>query len=533
MSKVSTPHFKPEALRPFLTQARKDSSDVSIDWERLEGLIRGGELSIDDRFELTRAFQELTGGSRFAALRTLVHSGLYVVSEGGRLVTPDHFPMEESWHEVWERFASTALPMDRLYELADEDNGRTRFFYPEMVEIIEQALANTGRSSISLAMHAAGSLLLRFFAEDELSGAFEITRGSPSDVHPEAVVKRLSERGVRDASYLLFKILGGRGVDPVLRSYAIQIALFMAKHKSHALADDSRRFFIDRVIRPALKDEEMFNVYTAYLALRLFEPAMAANLNYGDVGHYRPMGHFDDKYDQYIRATFGSLRMTIFGSVLEGLVDFGEGVFDRAPFGLTRPMHILPDYRPDQQRMPLVKNKFERLRELASHSGFTREKMWKDFFTYTEDASGQAGRDIEMLDIGDGQLYVLDGHGRVASAIMAAAYGVIPSEWLIEVPASFHVTRDLPTPLMYDIVTLGVDLTWPDLFPGDERVQRFLAEKDKGPGGGGSGGMSGPGGGLGTSSNEMNGGGMMGSFSPAVIPAAGLGAFMPMGASII
>lgn len=476
------------ALRGLLTEVSGAGASIGI--EDLSRSIDGGELSLEQCSDLTRAVNVLSGYSRFTRLRELATYGALVHRKEDALVSLDYMPLEENWESIWIKFASTSLPMDVLHELAE----RGRISDPNAVKVIDSALRHMSRLSLSKAMHSAGGLLLRFFADDGHHGMFEITMDDPLDAHPESVVRRLSERGIRESVYLLYKVIGEDGVDEILRSYAVQLAFFIAKHRADALAGDKRDFFIDKVVRPVLLDSQMFHVYTAYLTLRLMDPEAASRLEYGDVGHYPSLGGEGSKIEQYFEVTASSLREGIFETVLEGLSDVEESYLNVVPFDMTRPRHVLSEYRPDKP-VGITDDKYELLKKLASQPGFTQTAMWSEFFSLSQNGMSPPQRDIVMLEFGGSSFYVLDGHHRIAAAILGAANGIIPPEWITGIPAIVWTTRELPVPLMQDILTLGVELTWPDLFPDDEKVQRFFAKKGGGAFGGNSNGSLGSGGG--------------------------------------
>jgi len=133
------------------------------------------------------------------------------------------------------------------------------------------------------------------------------------------------------------------------------------------------------------------------------------------------------------------------------------------------PIHSLADYNPDPvQRGDIVEQKYELLKQIIAESGTNgtneRDDVMRRFLTSPSLDGNEEG--IHVLVLPSGRTYLIEGHHRVAALIKAAEDGTIPQEWLDHIPVTMLVYRgNMPEALIRRVLTLGVDLTWADLFP--------------------------------------------------------------------
>jgi len=137
------------------------------------------------------------------------------------------------------------------------------------------------------------------------------------------------------------------------------------------------------------------------------------------------------------------------------------------PTTSIRPIHSLADYQPDSDlRKNVMEDAYNRLQQLIDKHGLDRKKLLSKFFCVANDDNIYPPL---VVRFGPSQYYLGNGHHRVAAFIKAALDGLIPHEWLnkpIPVRRVDYNHPDMPLQLARYFLTLGVKLSWQDLFPG-------------------------------------------------------------------
>jgi len=141
--------------------------------------------------------------------------------------------------------------------------------------------------------------------------------------------------------------------------------------------------------------------------------------------------------------------------------------YTHVPVTSIRPIHSLADYQPDSGlRQDLMESHYRRLKGLIGKHGLNRRIIITTLFNF-EGGTNQGLPPV--IRFGPSQYYLANGHHRVAAFIKAALDGIIPREWLnkpIPVLRTDFNDPHMPPQLARYFLTLGVKLSWQDLFPG-------------------------------------------------------------------
>lgn len=128
------------------------------------------------------------------------------------------------------------------------------------------------------------------------------------------------------------------------------------------------------------------------------------------------------------------------------------------------PIHSLADYNPDpSRRKPIVEEKYQALKKIVAEVGNNRNLFFERFLTIAQD---EEPRGLKILELSNGERFLIQGHHRIAALLLAAERGDIPYQWLEAIPANIcQYKGSLPEVLAKHILTKGVSLSWTDLFP--------------------------------------------------------------------
>ncbi|MDO8644007.1 MAG: hypothetical protein Q7S00_03445, partial [bacterium] len=128
-----------------------------------------------------------------------------------------------------------------------------------------------------------------------------------------------------------------------------------------------------------------------------------------------------------------------------------------------RPLHSLADYNPDPDyRSNVLERKVEQIRQTADRS--TVEKILQALAPLTVPEGEEP--QIRVLEIESGERILIQGHHRVAALIVAASEGLIPPEFLDQIPVELYryTGTTFPPAWVRHFLFLG-NLQWTDLFP--------------------------------------------------------------------
>lgn len=283
---------------------------------------------------------------------------------------------------------------------------------------------------------------------------------------PKEVAFCLNCRIVESNVGPLLRILSTHS-DPWMRWYILRIIMFLPlNHK-----EDSPHFL--EVVEEGLKDSFVLNALLAWSnwerVVGKAEEAKQILLKASDFNPPLIEGSPEFGISKYVYASRFEQR------AIMGMLNFNTVSFDRTQalsIEQFRPIHSLADYHPDpKRRRPITAGKYQKIRQIVDEEGLNRDAFFRRFLSFAEHEN-EEGIWIRVLELPHSSSSLADprilvqGHHRVAALLLAAGDGVIPKEWLDEIPVKvYRYDGSMPEILVRRIITLGVGLTWPDLFP--------------------------------------------------------------------
>lgn len=402
--------------------------------------------------------------------------------EGGGDEDPlmQHEIIQAAWPRLWGKYLSKRQMISELRWWI----GTLGFDHPLAMAVVEYELTKVG-SEVSITSILFAIYGQKFEEDLRTHVGYKMATWFGAGLYYSDMVYLwlFGDRDLGQVLPILQEIVGDQGLDPLYRFFVIEVL------RRFAMDDDRKHDFIAikrsgdvaqsrgvvvRVLRDAIRDRSALNVWAAYSALEETGEALPLLLE-SEVGgdaalSVRQSPEFG--IERYVHAD-GSDRLgqTQYFVSLMGLYQLDALKY--VPIRNALPIHSLADYNPDRWRRSAIARQYaENLKDIVDEEGGEREDVFARFF-----GSGDPWERPRLLSLADGRLYLVQGHHRIAALLMAAAEGIIPRAWLEEVP--FVVTTDdFNHPLIVKkILTLGVDLSWPDLFPAGgvrERVQALL-----------------------------------------------------------
>jgi hypothetical protein len=149
--------------------------------------------------------------------------------------------------------------------------------------------------------------------------------------------------------------------------------------------------------------------------------------------------------------------------VVYSMLDDLESSSKSLPLKQVQPIHSLADFNPEpSKRKMITEEKYEKVLSALKDSDGEKSRFFSKYFD-GEDSNGYT----KILELSSGEFYVFDGHHRLSALFLAASRGDLPSQWLSE-PIPFNLVKyhgPIPKPVIRRALTMGVKLSWRDLFP--------------------------------------------------------------------
>ncbi|MBI1908834.1 MAG: hypothetical protein HYS22_01525 [Deltaproteobacteria bacterium] len=262
-----------------------------------------------------------------------------------------------------------------------------------------------------------------------------------------------------------------RGSNPDMRYYVLALTHEIVRKdllRQQSLGDDP----VLRIVALGMKDPDPTNSYLAWKILKMLDPAAArvvgrdsftegVSTASGESPEFGISPYVIDNDHQNL------MRSNLFIQLLSGSVPETTVV----SIDEVVPIHSLADYNPDpRHRKGIVDEKYAALRRIVVEEGegADRERVIGRFFALPDVAGHE--QSVKVLRLPSGRQFVIDGQHRMATLIRAAREGLIPSDWLDAVGPVERTTYqgDIPEAVIEHTLTLGVDLSWKDLFPESE-----------------------------------------------------------------
>jgi len=296
-----------------------------------------------------------------------------------------------------------------------------------------------------------------------------------------------AERVLKQDLVLFKKILADKSVSPLLHSYVLMLlrAILNAYDTRECwlydLAEGSEIRDVYDLVYPFLSvDGQFYNVFLAYEILQMIYDIEEADDEELSIGEY-PSAGVRQSMQFGLKKYFSLIGSPKHDGPHDHLYNFfmwdalHGSIYESGDRAVSLrdilPIHSLADYNPNPSvRKSITAGYLTKLRAIVEGAGLTRESLFKAFGL---PSSGDTVADVKVLLLGDGSSYLIQGHHRMAALIMAGLEGLIPMDWLNGVP--LHVMKTAyHHALARPLVTRGVQLAWPDLFPAGTDFKGFF-----------------------------------------------------------
>lgn len=250
-----------------------------------------------------------------------------------------------------------------------------------------------------------------------------------------------------------------RRKDATTRRYALQITQHAMKMANHQVSS------FRSIMEAGLQDPDPLNVWLTWQIFHHYMPVEACAVADCDLDSPAQLDVSSSPsfgLAKYLHGTDAQIHMRyeIFMTIL-GSCDVEEDLLSWKQF---QPIHSLADFNPDpDERKATMHDKQVLLVKLAKQFRWDSEMTLHEFLIGDPLANDDA---VKVIVLQSGQSYLAQGHHRIAALIDLAHRGIIPMTWLKQLPV--YVMRydgDVPEVIVRRVLTLGIDMHWPELFP--------------------------------------------------------------------
>lgn len=130
-----------------------------------------------------------------------------------------------------------------------------------------------------------------------------------------------------------------------------------------------------------------------------------------------------------------------------------------------RPIHSLADYNPDtDMRRPIIQKKLGILRDVVQDVDLETLAAERDKYRGYFFRRATTNEDIIVVYVRE-ERFVVQGHHRLATLKYAVDQGIVPQNWMKDIPVFFVGSDQLPGSFVYYALSHNNPLSWDDLFP--------------------------------------------------------------------
>lgn len=238
------------------------------------------------------------------------------------------------------------------------------------------------------------------------------------------------------------------------------------------LPDDTKLEGLRRLLMQGLKDADGGVVYAAWSILEqrhLIDPATVTDdmFIWSDPPGVPEFG----LAKAVIRSNYSDQSHTAVAKLVQNLTSHIHPVNAAIPHRTIQPLHSPTYFDPkeyisDSRRKTYLENDLDELRRHINWAGpdYSSQRVISGFFRDYHN-SGKL-RYVNVLQLPLSRRFLADGHHRTAVLLEAVRRGIMPAEWLDNIPVVLW-TYDgpLPEPFVRRILTYGHTLTWDDFLP--------------------------------------------------------------------
>jgi len=435
-------------------RSRRSSSNRAPDWEELKADIAAGEISYSQYIELRQIFTILNGTPLTAAQQLLSRARLFAI--GG-----NELPSENFWQSLIGKIHQTTTTILDYAMMSGEDILFATY--------LETAMHHYHKFETKLDLIYTLRIQNDPIVNNWPGLAFTF-RASPFVGLQEFVdyyAYGPAEDFFKMISFLRYVVANHQ--DLYMRFFALKAInnIFQERKESEhnwSMHED----YVVPFFEAGLKDRESIIVFSAWQSM--------ANMNLEAANQVQD-DSFSDRPTSYLQQSpeFGIGRYIyddpFLAEAWNGLLTemSGNRTYESASLSINQfsPVHSLLDYHPGpHQRRGIMAEKYKLLKNAIDAMGLSdRDKVLRLFFDYPSYRDQRSER-ILVLELPSGERFLYQGHHRIAALIKAAADGVIPSDWLDDIPVTaVRYNGDIPSALIRRVFTRGIDLLWTELFP--------------------------------------------------------------------